>query len=157
MNAQPGLADELPLERYVFPASFAQQRLWFLEQLEGTGAAWNVRLPVRLAGPLDGALLERALALVVARHESLRTTFGMRGGEIVQFVASSVHVPLDRVPLPPPADEERLRQLLGWLAGQAFDLREGPLLRAFLVEVSATDHVLLLLAHLRKPPLRKVQ
>ena len=80
MNAQPGLAAGPPVERYVFPASFAQQRLWFLEQLEGTGAAWNVRLPVRLAGPLDGALLERALADVVARHESLRTTFGMRGG-----------------------------------------------------------------------------
>ena len=54
---------------------------------------------------------------------------------------------LDRVLLPPPADEEQLRQLLGRLAGQAFDLRAGPLLRAFLVEVSAGDHALLLLAH----------
>ncbi len=155
MNARPEPADGLQAERFVFPASFAQQRLWFIEQLEGAGAAWNVRLPVRLSGPLDVALLERALAAVVARHEALRTTFGMRGGEIVQFVVSSLEVPVERVPLPPPAaaepagagGEERLRQLLGRLAGHVFNLREGPLLRAFLVEVGPDDHALLLLAH----------
>ncbi|MDH5256165.1 MAG: condensation domain-containing protein, partial [Gammaproteobacteria bacterium] len=155
MNARPELAAPPPPERYVFPASFAQQRLWFIEQLESTGAAWNVRLPLRLAGLLDVALLEQALATVVARHEALRTTFGMRGGDIVQFVAGSVPVPVERVPLPAAAagdpagadPGERLRQLLGRLAGHAFDLREGPLLRAFLVEIGPDDHALLLLAH----------
>ncbi|MEQ1803696.1 MAG: condensation domain-containing protein, partial [Gammaproteobacteria bacterium] len=155
MNARPDLPPAAPVERYVFPASFAQQRLWFIEQLESTGAAWNVRLPVRLAGPLDVRLLEAALDIVVARHESLRTTFGMRGGEIVQHVASSVQVPLERLTVPPaatgavngPGREERLRQLLGELAGHTFDLHEGPLLRVFLVEVAADDHALLLLAH----------
>jgi amino acid adenylation domain-containing protein len=137
-------------ERYVFPASFAQQRLWFLEQLEGTGSAWNVRLPVRLTGPLDVAALEQALALVVARHESLRTIFGMRAGDIVQFVAGHADVPLQRVALPPgdaASREERLRALLGRLAAEPFDLREGPLLRAFLVVVAPGDHALLLVSH----------
>jgi len=136
-------------ERYAFPASFAQQRLWFIEQLERTGAAWNVRLPVRLKGPLDAALLGEALALVVDRHESLRTTLGMRHGEIVQFVASRMEVPLVQVPLPggPGDAEARLRDLLGQLASEPFDLATGPLLRACLVPLGPDDHALLLLAH----------
>jgi len=150
VNARPEHLDELRAEHFVFPASFAQQRLWFLEQLEGSGPVWNVRLPVRLSGPLDVGALERAVAAVVARHESLRTTLQMRGGEILQVVASRLAVPVERVAMPGVVvgnAEDDLRRRLGELAACTFDLREGPLLRVFLVEVSPIDHVLLLLSH----------
>ena len=61
---------------YVFPASFAQQRLWFLDQLEGASAVYNLKMALRLSGPLDQACLQRAVDAVVARHESLRRTRG---------------------------------------------------------------------------------
>ena len=146
MNAQPGLPGGASVERYVFPASFAQQRLWFIDQLEGTGSAWNVRLPVRLRGPLDIPRLERAVDEVVDRHESLRTTFGMRDGSIVQFVASSMHVPVERSK-PEHPGEDALRVHVGQLAGHVFSLSDGPLFKVFLVEAGVDDHVLLLLAH----------
>ncbi|MEO8445315.1 MAG: condensation domain-containing protein, partial [Gammaproteobacteria bacterium] len=146
MNARPEFSDGRATERYAFPSSFAQQRLWFLDELDGAGPAWNVRLPVRLRGPLDVPLLEQALALVVARHESLRTTFGMRGGDILQFVASRLDLRPEQVPLPG-ASEAELRECLGRLASHTFNLREGPLLRVFLVALAPDDHALLLLTH----------
>ena len=146
MNARPEHLAPEPAERYAFPASFAQQRLWFLDQLDGAGPVWNVRLPVRLRGALNVAALGQAVAAVVARHESLRTTFGMRGGEILQFVASGMTVPVEVVAMRG-ATEEDLRRRLGELAAYSFDIREGPLLRVFLVEQAADEHVLLLLSH----------
>ena len=67
-------------EQYEFPVSFAQQRLWFLDQLDGPGAAYNVKLSVRLTGQLDTPALQRAIDYVVARHESLRTRFTAKRG-----------------------------------------------------------------------------
>ncbi|MEO8224849.1 MAG: amino acid adenylation domain-containing protein, partial [Gammaproteobacteria bacterium] len=116
------------------------------DELDGAGPAWNVRLPVRLRGALDVPLLEQALALVIARHESLRTTFAMRAGDILQFVASHLDLPLERVALPG-ASEAELRECLGRLASHTFNLREGPLLRVFLVALAPDDHALLLLTH----------
>ena len=81
----------------VFPVSFAQRRLWFLEQLEGLGAAYNLRLPVHLKGELDTDCLERALAAVVDRHETLRTVFAVANGEPVQVIRSTMSVPLQGV------------------------------------------------------------
>jgi non-ribosomal peptide synthetase component F len=144
VNARP--EHLAPAQRYAFPASFAQQRLWFLDQLDGAGPVWNVRLPVRLCGALDVPALEQAVAAVVARHESLRTTFGMRGGEILQFVASTMAVPVEHVAMRG-ATEDDVRCRLGELAAHSFDIREGPLLRVFLVEQAAGLHVLLLLSH----------
>ncbi len=124
-------------ERYVFPTSFAQQRLWFLEQLDGAGPVWNTRLPVRLAGRLDVAALQAAVNDVVARHESLRTTFGLRSGEVVQFVRSALTVAVEQV----------LPATLAEVARHTFDLREGPLLRVFLARVAEDEHLLLILGH----------
>ncbi len=146
MNAEPQPVTEAATQHWVFPASFAQQRLWFLEQLEGTGPVWNVRLPVRLTGTLDAGALDQAVAAVVARHEALRTTLQMRAGEILQVVASALSVPVERVSLPG-ATEDELRTHLGELCLVTFDLREGPLLRVFLVELAPADQVLLILSH----------
>ena len=142
MNARPDLPPADPasgavVERYLFPASFAQQRLWFLEQLDGAGPVWNTRLPVRLQGRLDVAALQAAVDDVVARHESLRTTFGLRDGEVVQSVRSTLTVPVERVR---PAE-------LAERAARAFDLREGPLLRVFLASIAPDDHILLVSSH----------
>src|SRR5436189_6142455 len=66
--------------RAVLPASFAQQRLWFLDQFEGGGAVYNVPVATRLRGPLDLDALERAIDVLVERHESLRTVFTLVDG-----------------------------------------------------------------------------
>jgi hypothetical protein len=62
-------------KQYLFPVSFAQQRLWFLDQLEGASAIYNVKLSVRLHGPLDLDCLQQAVDILVGRHETLRTSF----------------------------------------------------------------------------------
>src|SRR5262245_53710995 len=87
-----------PIERSVreatSPTSFAQQRLSFIDQLEGGGAAYNVRLAMRLRGTLDVAALRRALDVLVERHESLRTTFAQVNGEARQVIAPAARFAL---------------------------------------------------------------
>ncbi|MBW7931887.1 MAG: AMP-binding protein, partial [Gammaproteobacteria bacterium] len=129
-----------------FPCSFAQQRLWFLEQLEGPGAAYNVRLAVRLRGALDAGLMQQALDALVARHEALRTTLQQREGVLLQVVADALQLPLELVDMEGQG-ELALRREVGRLSRHVFDLAEGPLLRAWLLRAAADDHVLLLLSH----------
>ncbi len=126
-----------------FPASFAQQRLWFLEQLEELGAAYTVRLPVRLRGVLDVGALERAIAALVARHEALRTTLHASGGEAVQRIAPQLSVPLEQVTVAPDA----LRACATDTGRHRFDLARGPLVRFVLLRAAADDHVLMVLMH----------
>jgi len=129
----------------LFPLSFAQQRLWFLEQLEQPGAAYNVRLPLRLRGPLDRVRLQVALDALVARHESLRTRFVTIDDEPWQSVAPEGRIELEYFAIP---DLIRgIRAQLGELCAHTFDLATGPLLRACLLRISDEEHVLLLLTH----------
>ena len=74
---------------YAFPVSFAQQRLWFLDRLAPGGTFYNIAWSLRLTGLLNAAALEKSLNEVVRRHEILRTTFAMEGGEPVQVVAGA--------------------------------------------------------------------
>jgi hypothetical protein len=110
---------------YVFPASFAQQRLWFLDQLEGASAVYNLKMALRLSGPLDQACLQRAVDAVVARHESLRTSFAMRGTDVVQRVASQLDVPVQSLALDGASDAV-LAAKLNELGAASFDLQHGP-------------------------------
>jgi amino acid adenylation domain-containing protein len=131
---------------FVFPSSYSQQRLWFLDQLQPGSGAYNVPTATRLQGPLQPALLERALNEVVARHESLRTTFASEAGVPKQVVTPALKIPLpleDLAALPADAREVRLAKLLAEAASVPFDLKEGPLIRACLVRLAPDDHVFL--------------
>ncbi|MGE7438289.1 amino acid adenylation domain-containing protein, partial [Kitasatospora sp. NPDC001175] len=139
--ARPALR---PLPRpEAVPLSFAQQRLWFLQQVEGAGATYNMPLALRLGGELDRAALRAALQDVCDRHESLRTVFTEVGGEARQRV-------LDTAPLPLPVTgttAEELPALLAAAAGTGFDLHREPPLRAELFALGELEHVLVLVLH----------
>ncbi|HEX8242368.1 MAG TPA: condensation domain-containing protein, partial [Longimicrobium sp.] len=130
--------------------SFAQQRLWFLEQLGGMGAAYHIPMSLRLRGELDRGALVRSLDRIVARHEVLRTTFPAVDGEPVQRIAPVEESGFRLVEhdLRASADaEDALRRLVSDEAGAPFDLARGPLVRGRLVRMAADDHVLLLTMH----------
>ncbi|HET7233530.1 MAG TPA: amino acid adenylation domain-containing protein, partial [Longimicrobium sp.] len=132
------------------PLSFAQERLWFIDRLEGGSAAYNLPAALRLAGALDPAALERALGEIVRRHESLRTVFREGEGGAVQVIAPfagftlSIH---DLSGPPEPARETEVRRRAREDAARPFDLAEGPLFRAALLRVTDEEHVLLLCIH----------
>jgi amino acid adenylation domain-containing protein/FkbH-like protein len=132
------------------PLSFAQQRLWFLDQLEPGNPLYNIPQMVRVRGKLDVHALHRSLNKIVERHESLRTTFGLQNGEPVQMIAPRLNLPLPTVELSDSgiADSEtRIQRLATEEARRPFDLAAGPLVRAQLLRVGAEDHVLLLTMH----------
>ena len=134
----------------VFPLSFAQQRLWFLSQLQQDSAVYNVAGGVRMEGPLDVAALERALNEVVVRHESLRTIIRQIESEPVQIITSppAFYLPKFDLRNVPEAQRETEAQLL--LTNEArrpFNVEGGPLFRATLLLISAEEHILLLTMH----------
>nr|BAX90000.1 Non-ribosomal peptide synthetase [Kibdelosporangium sp. AK-AA56] len=123
--------------------SHAQQRMWVLERLHGTGGAYHIPLAVRLDGPLDPDVLQAAITDVVARHEPLRTTFPEQDGRPRQLVGPPNVVPLHRVS----ATRDDLAELLAATAARRFDLAHEPPMRAVLVALGAREHVLLLVVH----------
>jgi amino acid adenylation domain-containing protein len=131
-------------EGYVFPPSFAQRRLWFLDQLIPGHAMYNLTATVRLE-TVDREALERALAAVVRRHEALRTTFRVIDGEPRQIVAPERDAPLRAIEVADAADAARAATEE---ARRPFDLARGPLLRATLLELADSDaRVLVLTLH----------
>jgi hypothetical protein len=134
----------------VLPLSFAQQRLWFLDQLDPGDPAYNLPVAVRLAGDLDPDVLARAFAEVVRRHEALRTVFASADGtpsqEIVPELAPELPV-LDLRDLAEPEREPRAWAFLTEESRRSFDLRRGPLLRLHLLRLGDQDHLLLVTLH----------
>lgn len=132
------------------PLSFAQQRLWFLAQLEPESVAYHVPMPLRLKGPLDAAALERALNEIVRRHEVLRVTFTTADGQPVQRIAPRLEIALPLLDLQALPEAQREREALRLAAEEAlqpFSLEQGPLLRASLLRLTEEHHVLLLNVH----------
>jgi hypothetical protein len=132
------------------PLSFAQQRLWFMEQLEPGNAAYNSPRVVRLTGVLDYAALAAALTEIVRRHEVLRTSFPMVEGEPVQSIAAPAPLPVPRVDLAALTALERAvaaRQLATSEAGRPFNLASGPVVRALLIRLQPQEHVLVVVLH----------
>ncbi len=148
----------LPMERPIdLPLSFAQERLWFLDQWEPGSAWYNMAIALRLAGRLAVAVLERSLARVVQRHEVLRTTFEERLGRPVQVIApagteqwTTMQAPVASNPLVPVIDlgglataerREQVGQLQHAEAQRPFDLSRGPLLRVCLLRLNSREAV----------------
>ncbi|HEX2077990.1 MAG TPA: amino acid adenylation domain-containing protein [Longimicrobium sp.] len=144
-SARAALPPIVPVERdRPLPLSFAQQRLWFLDQFEPGTALYNVPSALRLSGALDVAALERAVGEVVRRHEALRTTFAANGDEPVQVIAPAGDLPLAVEPVD---GEEGARARVREESFRPFDLARGPLFRAFLFRIAEDDHVLLVVMH----------
>ncbi|MFL5540511.1 MAG: non-ribosomal peptide synthase/polyketide synthase [Longimicrobiaceae bacterium] len=130
------------------PLSFAQARLWFLDRLGSGGSeAYHVTASARLRGPLDVEALRRAVEEVVRRHESLRTTFAVEGGEPVQVVHPAAPVALPLLALPEGVGAEAQARRLMQETQRPFDLSAGPLFRPSLLRVGPDEHVLLLAMH----------
>ncbi len=141
----------LPVSReQTLPLSFAQQRLWFLAQLDGGSAAYHIPAGLRLRGALDERALKRALDCIVARHESLRTTFVQpQGHDAEQRIApADIGFSLRLQVLAGQADaDEKLALIVAQEARESFDLLRGPLVRGRLVRMADDDHVLLVTLH----------
>jgi amino acid adenylation domain-containing protein len=130
--------------------SYAQRSLWFLDQLAPGTSLYNLHTSIPFGHEVDVEALRRSLDEVVRRHDSLRTAFRGVGGEPVQVVSPSLHIPLPITDLSHLADGEREDQALGVATAEAeapFELTRLPLLRARLVTLAYDDHVLLLTMH----------
>ncbi|HFX1990347.1 TPA: pyoverdine non-ribosomal peptide synthetase PvdD, partial [Pseudomonas aeruginosa] len=123
--------------------SFAQERQWFLWQLEPESAAYHIPSALRLRGRLDVDALQRSFDSLVARHETLRTRFRLEGGRSYQQVQPAVSVSIEREPF----GEEGLIERIQAIVVQPFDLERGPLLRVNLLQLAEDDHVLVLVQH----------
>jgi amino acid adenylation domain-containing protein/thioester reductase-like protein len=143
-----------PIDRTRFerlPLSFAQERLWFLDQLEPGSANYNVPMAFTIHGELEIAQLEHAFDRIIARHENLRTLFPSRDGQASQVVAASIGFQVERVDLRHDGSkEERERKATEICEADAalpFDLAGGPLLRGKVITLADDEHILLLNLH----------
>ncbi|WPN50973.1 amino acid adenylation domain-containing protein [Pseudomonas sp. P9_2] len=143
-----------PLHRtQPLPLSFAQQRLWFLAQLDSNiSDAYHIPLALRLRGQLDVKVLQQALNTLWSRHDALRSVFVTQAGEVeVRLLGSGDGLPLRTIELVGPDQEAKLAELCTQEACEPFDLAAGPLIRACLIHVPGTacgeEHVLLLTQH----------
>jgi len=132
------------------PASFPQQRLWFMDQLSPGGFAYNITGGLRLRGVLNVEALERSLGELVRRHEPLRTVFAATDGQPVQIVreAGAFHLPVRELESKGPAPREaEAGRLMVDEGRRPFDLKTGPLFRAQLLRLAPEEHVLQLTVH----------
>src|SRR5579863_8934442 len=132
------------------PLSFAQERLWFLDQLLPDNAIYNIFVALRLTGHLNVAVLERSLHTIIQRHEALRTTFTASEGHPEQAIAPQMHIALpvlDLSSLSYAEQEFTQKALMQAESYRPFDLLHGPLLRATLVRLHTGEHIFLLTMH----------
>ena len=132
--------------------SFAQERLWFLQQLEPEDTSYNIPQGIRVKGALEVGALQQSFTEIVSRHEALRTRFEMVNGEPVQVIetptAVNIKLSLDDLSgLPSHEREAQAMKLATEEARQPFDLQRGPLMRTKLVRLSEEEHLLLLTMH----------
>ena len=132
-----------------FPLTFAQQRLWFLDQLEPGNTAYNIISALRMAGPLDTAAMERAVADLLRRHEPLRTVFRTADGQPVQVVLPFLapRIPVEPADAPEGERHPAALRIVAQEQARPFDLAKGPLFRARMLRLGPDDHVLVLAMH----------
>ncbi|HEV7857251.1 MAG TPA: condensation domain-containing protein, partial [Pyrinomonadaceae bacterium] len=140
---EKNLAEEV----FIAPLSFAQQRLWFLHQLEPESAAYNIQAEVRIEGKLEHAALERSLNEVVRRHESFRTSFLVSDEQVWQVITPELTFHVEHVDLRHLSSAEReseAQRLVRQAARKPFDPEQSPLLRGSLLRLGDESHILLL-------------
>jgi non-ribosomal peptide synthetase component F len=152
LYARSGVPPLIPQPRAGrIPVSYAQERMWLLDQTSEARSAYNVAVATRVLGRLDDRALEASLDELVRRHESLRTRFGVHDGVPHQLIDPAGPCELERVDLSITADpqqrELRLRELSERERGYSFDLARGRLLRAVLTKLDRDQHALLLTLH----------
>lgn len=132
------------------PLSFAQQRLWFIDQLDPGSSVYNFPVAVHLSGPLNVAALKQGLNEIVKRHEALRTTVATVDGRPIQIIAAALQLALPIVDLREMPEPERGLEVQRLAVNEAlrpFDLAEGPLVRATLLRLGDNEYVGLLTMH----------
>ncbi|ALF56357.1 non-ribosomal peptide synthetase [Nostoc piscinale CENA21] len=132
------------------PLSYAQQRLWFLDQLQSLGSSYNMPLTLRLVGNLNQAALQQSLQEIIHRHEVLRTNFISVDGQPIQVIQTETNWSLSIIDwqhLPTTEKEIATQQLVQKQAQQPFNLADEPLVRATLVVLSQTERALLVFIH----------
>ena len=137
-------------ENAQFPLSFAQQRLWFLDQFDPNSALYNIPLALRLVGTLAQTALEQSLQTIIGRHEALRTNFITVDGQATQIIQTETDWQVSIVDLQdlPLTDQQiAVQELTQQQALQSFDLGSQALVRATLLVLSETEHILLMCMH----------
>ena len=132
------------------PLSFAEERQWFLEQLEPGSPLYNIELTLQLDGALDIELLIRGIEALVQRHESLRTTFELRDDRCVRVIAPSLSLSVPIIDLAGLGEIDRnaeVQRLAADNARRSFDLQRGPLLRISMLRLAPSSHVMLFTIH----------
>jgi len=130
------------------PTSFAQDRLWFLMQLEPTSTAYNIPTPIRVRGPLDLSVLNQALTTIVQRHEALRTTFSAGESHALQNIRVTPQFQIEHQKIAPEADlTQQIEAITSATLAQPFDLVRGPLFRAVVTEFSPDDYLFIFIMH----------
>jgi amino acid adenylation domain-containing protein len=130
--------------------SFAQERLWFINQLDPTSTAYNMHYALRLSGLLDAEALERALNVVIARHQVFRTVFIASGGQVAQTILPEALLRIDQIDLSSHSPSERemeIQRKAEEAARIRFDLATWPLLYVGLVRLDTDDHALFVTMH----------
>ncbi|MEL6901316.1 MAG: amino acid adenylation domain-containing protein [Cyanobacteria bacterium J06606_4] len=136
---------------FVLPASFSQQRLWLVDQMQGQSSAYNMAMVLLLKGELNVEALERSLCEIIQRHEALRTNFQMVDDSLMQVIAESVNFRLESasvevtgklVPLPP-----QVKQAIAHETKQPFNLKSDPLIRTKLLKIREKQNVLVVTMH----------
>jgi len=131
----------------LMPLSYAQERQWFLWQLEPTSSAYHIPAALRLRGALDLPALQRSFDALVARHESLRTRIVQQEGQAWQVIDPAASLEITVQALPVDLDEAALKARVAEETRRLFDLQHGPLMRVRLLCLGADDHVLVLTQH----------
>jgi alpha-ketoglutarate-dependent taurine dioxygenase len=143
LQPRPAHLDALPL-------SFAQQRLWFVDQLAQGSIMYNISTAVRLTGQLNRFALEQTLSEIVRRHEVLRTTFPTIDGQPVQVINEAGFISLSPIDLSELTEADRqaaVRRMSSEEANRPFDLQRGPLLRVVLLKLGIEEHAVLFTLH----------
>ncbi len=132
------------------PLSFAQQRLWFLDQVEPNNPLYNIPRALRLTGRLNVSALETALNGIMERHEILRTTYASKKGQPFQVIAPELKLPvpvIDLSELPEATREKEARRLAQEQASMPFNLASDPMMRCLVLKMGDEDHILVLNTH----------